>query len=374
MFGFKPYLNHLRNFRCLCFSAILNEPDKFAYRAEKCVFLGYSNSKKGYKLWSLDQKLVIFSRDVKFYENVFPLKNNNLLNQFDSNIDNSVNNLNFFDLFEPHFVSSENNFGEGPSEERVVNDSISCDLPTNSDDGPSDINNTDRTYEDTNSPEGNRTNEDTNSPEGNNDPTTPVRRSTRNVSLPKMLNDFVIEGKVRYGLEKVVNYSNLSIENQCFATILNKTVEPQSFKEAVSDVNWVNAMNEEMEALNRNNTWELVDLPIGRKPIGCKWVYKIKYKSTGETERYKARLVAKGYNQREGVDFDETFSPVVKMVTIRCRGVQKTRGSQLARNSLEKSSKKARLEIGSVVNEPARLGSVCKRAELVLGLARLVSS
>uniref|UniRef100_A0A251V1H6 Uncharacterized protein n=1 Tax=Helianthus annuus TaxID=4232 RepID=A0A251V1H6_HELAN len=114
-----------------------------------------------------------------------------------------------------------------PSEERVVNDSISCDLPTNSDDGPSDINNTDRTYEDTNSPEGNRTNEDTNSPEGNNDPTTPVRRSTRNVSLPKMLNDFVIEGKVRYGLEKVVNYSNLSIENQCFATILNKTVEPQ---------------------------------------------------------------------------------------------------------------------------------------------------
>ena len=56
------------------------------------------------------------------------------------------------------------------------------------------------------------------------------------------------------------------------------------------------------------------------------------------------------------------------------RGVQKTRGSQLARNSLEKSSKKARLEIGSVVNEPARLGSVCKRAELELGLARLVSS
>ena len=56
------------------------------------------------------------------------------------------------------------------------------------------------------------------------------------------------------------------------------------------------------------------------------------------------------------------------------RGVQKTRGSQLARNSLEKSSKKARLEIGSVVNEPARLGSICKRAELELGLARLVSS
>ncbi|GKF92706.1 ribonuclease H-like domain-containing protein, partial [Tanacetum coccineum] len=74
----------------------------------------------------------------------------------------------------------------------------------------------------------------------------------------------------------------------------------------------------EMDDLYRNNTWDIIDLPVGRKAIGSKWVWKIKYKSDGEIERYKARLVANGFNQREGIDFDKTFSPVVKIVTVRC--------------------------------------------------------
>lgn len=76
-------------------------------------------------------------------------------------------------------------------------------------------------------------------------------------------------------------------------------------------------MTAELDALAKNHTWELTEIPLTKKPIGCKWVYKLKLKSDGSVERCKARLVAKGYNQELGVDYTEVFSPVANLVTVR---------------------------------------------------------
>ncbi|GKB53596.1 ribonuclease H-like domain-containing protein [Tanacetum coccineum] len=145
-----------------------------------------------------------------------------------------------------------------------------------------------------------------------------IRRSGRVSKLPDKLNDFVLDNKVKYGLNRYANHTMLSADASCFISNLNKTVEPTCYNDVIKDINWVQAMNNEMEVLYLNNTWILTDLPLNRKAIKSKWVYKIKYKSSGEVERYKARLVAKGCGQKEGVDYEEIFSPVVKMSTVKC--------------------------------------------------------
>jgi hypothetical protein len=87
--------------------------------------------------------------------------------------------------------------------------------------------------------------------------------------------------------------------------------------EALRDASWNKAMEEEMSSIAQNSTWTLVDLPRAHKPIGLKWVYKVKRDEKGCIVRHKARLVAKGYVQREGIDFEEVFAPVARLDSVR---------------------------------------------------------
>ncbi|KAH9779126.1 hypothetical protein KPL71_007607 [Citrus sinensis] len=94
-------------------------------------------------------------------------------------------------------------------------------------------------------------------------------------------------------------------------------IEPETFEEASQSSEWMTAMKDEITALEQNQTWELVLKPKDVKPISCRWVYKIKHRPDGSIERYKARLVARGFSQQYGLDYDETFSPVAKLTTVR---------------------------------------------------------
>ncbi|KAK9169204.1 hypothetical protein Syun_001344 [Stephania yunnanensis] len=102
----------------------------------------------------------------------------------------------------------------------------------------------------------------------------------------------------------------------CFS-VISSLHEPSSYREASSDPLWQQAMTKELSALEKTHTWDLVELPSDKTPIGCKWIYKIKTGSDGSIERYKARLVAKGYTQEYGIDYEETFAPVARLTLVR---------------------------------------------------------
>ena len=112
-------------------------------------------------------------------------------------------------------------------------------------------------------------------------------------------------------------HANLLIPHQRLVESISARIEPVSYHQTASDLNWAATMRLELQALEDNGTWTYTLLPTGKKPIGCKWVYKIRYQLDGTIERYKARLVAKGYTQVEGQDYRETFARIAKLITVR---------------------------------------------------------
>lgn len=124
-------------------------------------------------------------------------------------------------------------------------------------------------------------------------------RLRNNIHMPKQFHD----GTVRYSTKGRTSFIPV--------------IEPSNHLEALHDYNWCQAMNTEYKALIRNKTWHLVPSQPGQNLIDSKWVFKLKRKADGTIDRYKARLVAKGFKQRYGLDYEDTFSLVVKPTTVR---------------------------------------------------------
>lgn len=145
------------------------------------------------------------------------------------------------------------------------------------------------------------------------DPSLNLRRSTRTHQPPSWHSDFVTN------FNHIANLfiTTVAPEFNCFlATILNNS-DPTTFKAAVQHEHWIIAMNNELDALEENNTWIVTTLPPHKTAIGCKWIFKSKYNPDGTLERHKARLVVLGNRQKQGEDFDQTFAPVAKLTTMR---------------------------------------------------------
>nr|KYP40999.1 Retrovirus-related Pol polyprotein from transposon TNT 1-94 [Cajanus cajan] len=282
----EPDISHLRVFGSLCFASTLTaHRTKFAPRAKRCLLLGHKDGVKGYLLMDLNTKEIFISRNVVFYETIFPYS--------PSCIPPASNN----DLCSPCLPCTTNHADLNPeasSQHPAQQQHIP--VPSNTAENP-------------------QTN-------------LPFRVSTRQRHPPNYLRDYhcnivnhhaplTHSTSVPHSLSAFLSYNRLSPSYKSFVLSLTSSAEPQSYNQAIRHACWKDAMDKEIIALEQNQSWILTDLPQGKHPIGCKWIYKIKHKADGSIERYKARLVAKGYNQQEGVDFFDTFSPVVKHTTIR---------------------------------------------------------
>lgn len=296
-----PFMDHLRTFGCLCyFSSSKVHRTKFDPRAFPGVFLGYSVHSKGYKILDMATQKILISRDVIFYKKHFPF-------YLSKSIDiNAYPNEIYLPAITPVHNTDISEDSSSSLFDVPIPDHVLVPEPV------------------LGSPLHSHTNNDTDVSSLNDlsahlSPPT-LRHSTRLHKPPSYLNDYQCNNVSQTTSHwcNLVQFSALPSIHQCHISKLCDIHEPANYKEASQNSLWIEAINKEIIALHDNHTWDLVDLPPGKKAIGSKWVYKVKLKADGSLERRKARLVAKGFNQKYGIDYEQTFSPVVKMSTVRC--------------------------------------------------------
>lgn len=318
----KPDVPHLKVFGCRAFVHVPDEKRrKLDPKATEGVMMGYlEKSLSCYKIWDPAAKKLVISRDVIFEEEaVMRLEGSDDVKEED-----------YFSIFPTHGDSASktvverpdelvpgNQVEEGerraanhPEDGREINPQIDQDVYAQEDDRQQPDQLADQPRED----------DDDGFPEDffhgwEEPPAVQLRRSQRTSKPTAEYREF------RGYKSDLQTTSDKSETNRttCLSTkIFGK--QDLTFQEALSSKEgelWKAAMDDEYASLMKNNTWKLVPLPPGRVPIKCRWVFDIKAGYEGVPERYKARLVALGCSQKPGVDFNQTFAPVVKLSTLR---------------------------------------------------------
>ncbi|KAL6278328.1 hypothetical protein ACE6H2_021929 [Prunus campanulata] len=293
--GRKIDLSHLKVFGCTCYVHIqASHRDKLDPRAVKCMFVGYSSTQKGYKCYDPISKKSFVSRDVRFDENTpYYSKTHEVVGQGEDTFFNMITLPTSSTNTDADFTHHWPPIVQTPSHEFEV------ELQNESGEG---LDNPLNLHEDQINIEASNT---------------PMRRNpARDRHPPIRLQDYVTYN-AKHPITNFVSYHKLSPRHAAFLSAISSAHDPQSFQEANLQEVWRKAMKEELQALDDNNTWSIVELPKEKKAVGSRWIYKTKFHSDGSIERHKARLVARGFTQTYGVDYKETFAPVAKMNTVR---------------------------------------------------------
>uniref|UniRef100_A0A2N9HIT4 Integrase catalytic domain-containing protein n=1 Tax=Fagus sylvatica TaxID=28930 RepID=A0A2N9HIT4_FAGSY len=344
LYHVSPDLTHLKTFGCECFPLLTPYTShKLFPKTTPCVFIGYPLNTKGYYCLNPTTNRIYTSRHVLFNETVFPSLKHSNTNSADSAASaNSASADSWLQFLLLQHTCSHNTVDISPSthESSAIPSGQCPNLTVSAPDlaapciNPTEPNAvsvtalTDFTASSTNPTEPNVPSLSTMPlPTGFTDnpaptPTahaSPLPANTVPNTIPDNTTstDIPIPTVVSHPMQ-TRSKSGIYKPKLTYAAIIDYAVtEPTSYTVASKHSSWCTAMDEEFQALQKQDTWSLVPLPSSKNVVGCKWVYKLKTHSDGTIARYKARLVAKGFHQQHGIDFNETFSPVIKPPTVR---------------------------------------------------------
>ncbi|RVW51536.1 Retrovirus-related Pol polyprotein from transposon TNT 1-94 [Vitis vinifera] len=283
-------------FGCVAFVHLhKHQRTKLTSHALQCVFVGYALHKKGYRCYHPPTRQMYITMDVVFHEDSMCFSSES---ELQGEYHKEIQTLDY-----DYHISEEDESGQSELVNQEVGELDMSGQQFGSEDVFTEIPN------------------QSSSVEGvlNLEPDLFMKRlpHRHNRGIPKPTYEPELSTKVKYPMSNYVSTHRLSESNKSFVNQLSTVTIPNSVQEALADPRWKAAMNEEMKSLQKNETWELVECPLGKKPVGCRWIYTVKYKADGSIERFKARLVAKGYTQTYGTDYIKTFAPVAKINTIR---------------------------------------------------------